>query len=55
LVDSYSEYEVFLTGTFCAQTPVFEIYGRVIGGAKAGPVFHKIRGLYKDLILQDAK
>ena len=55
LVDTYSADEVFLTGTFGAQTPVFEIDGRVIGGAKAGPVFHKIRELYKDLILQDAK
>jgi branched-chain amino acid aminotransferase len=55
LVDTYSADEVFLTGTFGAQTPVFEIDGRVIGRAKAGPVFHKIRKLYKDLILQDAK
>jgi branched-chain amino acid aminotransferase len=55
LVDTYSADEVFLTGTFGAQTPVFEIDGRVIGGAKAGPVFRKIRKLYKDLILQDAK
>jgi branched-chain amino acid aminotransferase len=55
LVDTYSADEVFLTGTFGAQTPVFEIDGRVIGGAKAGPVFHRIRKLYKELILQDAK
>lgn len=55
LVDTYSADEVFLTGTFGAQTPVFKIDGRVIGGAKAGPMFHRIRGLYKDLILQDAK
>ena len=54
LVDTYSADEVFLTGTFGAQTPVFKIDGRVIGGAKAGPMFHRIRGLYKDLILQDA-
>lgn len=55
LVDTYSADEVFLTGTFGAQTPVFKIDGRVIGGAKAGPMFHRIRGLYKDLILQDAR
>lgn len=55
LVDTYSADEVFLTGTFGAQTPVFTIDGRLIGGAKAGPVFHRIRGLYKDLILQDGK
>ena len=55
LVDTYSADEVFLTGTFGAQTPVFKIDGRVLGGAKAGPMFHRIRGLYKDLILQDAR
>ena len=55
LVDTYSADEVFLTGTFGAQTPVFKIDGRVIGGAKAGPMFHRIRGLYKDLVLQDAR
>ena len=55
LVDTYSADEVFLTGTFGAQTPVFTIDGRIIGGAKAGPVFHRIRGLYKDLILQHGK
>ena len=54
LVDTYSADEVFLTGTFGAQTPVFNIDGRTIGDAKAGPVFHKIRALYKDLIKQDA-
>ncbi|MBM1814664.1 aminotransferase class IV [Pseudosulfitobacter pseudonitzschiae] len=50
LTDTYGADEAFLTGTFGAQTPVFEIDGRVIGGGKAGPVFHRIRGLYKDLI-----
>ncbi|MEM7670864.1 MAG: aminotransferase class IV [Pseudomonadota bacterium] len=53
LVDTYGAEEAFLTGTFGAQTPVFEIDGRVIGGAKAGPVFHRIRALYKDLIAAD--
>ncbi|MEM7507276.1 MAG: aminotransferase class IV [Pseudomonadota bacterium] len=53
LVDTYGAEEAFLTGTFGAQTPVFEIDGREIGGGKAGPVFHRIRTLYKDLILED--
>ncbi len=53
LVDTYGADEAFLTGTFGAQTPVFEIDGRVIGGGKAGPVFHRIRALYKDLIAQE--
>ena len=55
LVDTYGADEAFLTGTFGAQTPVFEIDGRVIGGGKAGPVFHRIRGLYKDLIARSAE
>ncbi|MEX0339018.1 MAG: D-amino acid aminotransferase [Arenibacterium sp.] len=50
LVDTYGADEAFLTGTFGAQTPVFEIDGRVIGGGQAGPVFHRIRALYKELI-----
>ncbi len=47
LVEAYSADEAFLTGTFGAQTPVFEIDGREIGGRKTGPVFHRIRALYK--------
>lgn len=53
LVDTYGADEAFLTGTFGAQTPVFEIDGRQIGAGQAGPVFHRIRGLYKDLIRAD--
>jgi branched-chain amino acid aminotransferase len=52
LVDTYGADEAFLTGTFGAQSPVFEIDGRVIGGAKAGPIFHLIRGYYKSLIAE---
>ncbi len=47
LVDTYSADEAFLTGTFGAQTPVFEIDGRTIGGGTAGTVFHRIRALYR--------
>ena len=50
LVDSYGADEAFLTGTFGAQSPVFEIDGRVIGSGKAGPVFRRIRQFYKDKI-----
>ncbi|WP_299284707.1 aminotransferase class IV [uncultured Tateyamaria sp.] len=52
LVDAYGADEAFLTGTFGAQSPVFEIDGRVIGGGTAGPVFHAIRAHYKALIAQ---
>ncbi len=50
LVDTYGADEAFLTGTFGAQVPVFEIDGRVIGGARPGPVFGRIRALYKEMI-----
>jgi branched-chain amino acid aminotransferase len=50
LVDTYGADEAFITGTFGAQTPVFEIDGRSIGGNEAGPVTQKIRQLYRDLI-----
>ena len=53
LVDTYGADEAFLTGTFGAQTPVLEIDGRIIGGGEAGPVFRRLRGLYKDLIRAD--
>ncbi|MEM7212274.1 MAG: aminotransferase class IV [Pseudomonadota bacterium] len=53
LVDTYGADEAFLTGTFGAQTPVFEIDGRVIGGAKPGPLFLRIRELYKGLIQEE--
>lgn len=50
LVDTYGADEAFLTGTFGAQSPVFEIDGRIIGDRTAGPLFHRIRKLYKGLI-----
>ena len=50
LVETYSTDEAFLTGTFGAQTPVFEIDGRQIGAGVAGPMFHRIRALYKAAI-----
>ena len=53
LVDTYGADEAFLTGTFGAQTPVFEIDNRQIGSGEAGPIFHKIRQLYKDSIHQN--
>ncbi|MEM7177847.1 MAG: aminotransferase class IV [Pseudomonadota bacterium] len=53
LLEAYGADEAFLTGTFGAQTPVFEIDGRRIGAAEPGPVFTRIRSLYKDLITRD--
>lgn len=53
LLEAYGADEAFLTGTFGAQTPVFEIDGRDIGDRKAGPVFHQIRAAYKAMITQE--
>jgi branched-chain amino acid aminotransferase len=50
LVDTYSADEVFLTGTFGAQTPVGSIDGRSIGIGELGPITEHIRNLYKLLI-----
>jgi branched-chain amino acid aminotransferase len=50
LVDTYGADEAFLTGTFGAQTPVFDIDGRRIGAGRPGPVFWRIRELYQNLI-----
>ena len=53
LVDAYGADEAFLTGTFGAQTPVSEIDGRIIGEGRAGPVFHRIRKLYENLVANE--
>ena len=50
LVDTYSADEVFLTGTFGAQTPVGMIDGRVIGTGQMGPMTERLRGLYKKMV-----
>lgn len=51
LVDAYGADEAFLTGTFGAQTPVSEIDGKTIGAEGGrGPVFRRIRQLYKTLV-----
>jgi len=55
LLDTYSADEAFLSGTFGAQTPVFEIDGRSIGEQKAGATLLHIRNLYKALITADAR
>jgi branched-chain amino acid aminotransferase len=50
LVDAYGADESFVTGTFGAQTPVVAIDGRQIGTGKPGPMFQRIRKLYKELV-----
>ena len=42
--------EVFLTGTFGAQTPVASIDGRTIGTGEMGAMTERLRGLYKALV-----
>ncbi len=53
LLEAYGAEEAFMTGTFGAQTPVFMIDGRPIGAGMAGPMFQRIRALYKQLIAAD--
>lgn len=53
LYEAYSADEAFLTGTFGAQTPVAEIDGRQIGTGSAGPMTHRIRDLYKQLVAEN--
>tara|TARA_Y100001934_G_C12364127_1_gene782468 strand:+ start:1771 stop:2700 length:930 start_codon:yes stop_codon:yes gene_type:complete len=53
LVDTYSADEAFVTGTFGAQTPVAVIDGRTIGDGTPGPMFRRIRELYKELVARD--
>ena len=50
LVDAYGADEAFVTGTFGAQTPVIEIDGRGIGAGRPGPIFTRIRELYRALV-----
>lgn len=53
LVDTYGADEAFVTGTFGAQTPVTRIDGRTIGDGNPGPLFRRIRKLYKALVMQN--
>ncbi|MEM9046451.1 MAG: aminotransferase class IV [Pseudomonadota bacterium] len=53
LLETYGADEAFITGTFGAQTPVLQIDGRQIGTGAPGPVFTRVRSLYKDLIAED--
>ncbi len=51
LYEAYGADEAFLTGTFGAQTPVASIDGKKIGEHEgAGPITHRIRELYKELV-----
>jgi branched-chain amino acid aminotransferase len=52
LVDSLGAAEAFVTGTFGGVTPVVEIDGRQIGEGKAGPMYWRLKGLYKELIVR---
>ena len=54
LLETYSADEAFLTGTFGAQTPVFNIDGRQIGTGQAGPVLKQVRAVYQRLIEREA-
>jgi branched-chain amino acid aminotransferase len=63
LYDVYGAEEAFVTGTFAGLTPVREIDGRTIKApldvatswAGTGPLTRKLRGLYRDLCLREAR
>ena len=60
LVDVYGADEAFVTGTFAGLVPVDRVDGRTIGAApddgdRAGPVTRRLRTLYKELALGEAK
>lgn len=55
LYEAYGADEVFLTGTFGAQTPVYDIDGRVIGEGTAGPMTYRIRELYAALVKENTE
>ena len=50
LTDVYGADEAFVTGTCGAQTPVVQIDGRTIGDGRPGPMFARLRGLYRELV-----
>jgi branched-chain amino acid aminotransferase len=50
LTECYSAEEAFVTGTFGAQTRVAAIDGRRIGGDAPGPLFLRIRALYREMV-----
>ena len=51
LYEAYGADEAFLTGTFGAQTPVYQIDGKSIGNQNgAGPVTFQLQKYYKELI-----
>ena len=52
LYETYGADEIFLTGTFGAQTPVASIDGKPIGTSKR-PVTTRIQKLYKELVRQN--
>lgn len=59
LYEAYSADEAFLTGTFGAQTPIREIDGKRLGGEEApegaGPMTHRIRDLYKQMVAEQTR
>lgn len=55
LYEAYGADEVFLTGTFGAQTPASEIDGKLIGTGSAGPMTLRIRELYAQLVRENTQ
>src|SRR5690606_14636175 len=53
LTEVYSADEAFVTGTFGGVTPVRVVDGRTIGSGTPGPMVHRLRELYRQLVEAD--
>jgi branched-chain amino acid aminotransferase len=53
LTEVYSADEAFVTGTFAGLVHVHTVDGRRIGTGECGPVVHRLRSLYRELVRDD--
>jgi len=53
LTEVYSADEAFVTGTFAGLVHVHTVDGRRIGTGECGPMVHRLRQLYRDLVRDD--
>jgi branched-chain amino acid aminotransferase len=48
--DIFTAEELFLTGTAAEIIPVVKCDGRLIGTGKPGPVFKRLREMFKEMV-----
>jgi branched-chain amino acid aminotransferase len=54
LLEVYGADEAFCTGTLAGLVHVTEVDGRVLNGARRGPLVEDLQGLYRELVARDA-